>query len=577
MIKKRLLALLSKEKKYIYLNVFFKWLGLLAQIAIVFAIANIIKNSVLIGILVPDFKLGMIVLIIGLVVKVGSSFIANELSYYAGANVKKVLRTKIYEKLLSLGMSYRSQVATSNAVQLSVEGVEQLEVYFSNYLPQFFYSLLAPITLFIILSQINFKASFVLLVCVPLIPISIVLIQKIAKRLLSKYWSVYAGLGDSFLENLEGLTTLKIYGADQQKAEAMDLEATKFRKITMKVLMMQLNSISVMDIVAYGGAAFGMLVAILEFVHGQMTFEEVLIFILLASEFFIPLRLLGSFFHIAMNGMAASDRIFAILDLEKPAFGTSKIGSNQPDISINRMSFGYDEERLIINNLNLDIPFGKFIALVGKSGCGKSTIANILVKKNSTYLGEIKFDGIELKTIKESSLIKNITLVKHDSYIFKGSIRSNLMMAGSFSDEQLWQVLKDVRLDEFVANNNGLDMLILDRGSNLSGGQRQRLAIARALLKDTPIYLFDEITSNLDLENEGLILDILAKLRKHKTIIMIAHRLASIKTADEIYLLEDGGIIEHGTHQQLLDFKQSYYQLYQTQSALEAFGGNDYE
>lgn len=290
MIKKRLLALLSKEKKYIYLNVFFKWLGLLAQIAIVFAIANIIKNSVLIGILVPDFKLGMIILIIGLVVKVGSSFIANELSYYAGANVKKVLRTKIYEKLLSLGMSYRSQVATSNAVQLSVEGVEQLEVYFSNYLPQFFYSLLAPITLFIILSQINFKASFVLLVCVPLIPISIVLIQKIAKRLLSKYWSVYAGLGDSFLENLEGLTTLKIYGADQQKAEAMDLEATKFRKITMKVLMMQLNSISVMDIVAYGGAAFGMLVAILEFVHGQMTFEEVLIFILLASEFFYSVK-----------------------------------------------------------------------------------------------------------------------------------------------------------------------------------------------------------------------------------------------------------------------------------------------
>lgn len=322
-------------------------------------------------------------------------------SYLASVDVKRILREKIYDKMLKLGASYSEHVSSSEIVQVSTEGVEQLETYFGKYLPQLFYSLLAPITLFIILCRVNFKASIILLICVPLIPMSIVAVQKFAKKLLSNYWSTYTGLGDSFLENLQGLTTLKIYQADKLKAKEMDQESEKFRKVTMKVLTMQLNSISVMDIVAYGGAAVGMIIALSEYLHGEINMQGTLCIILLASEFFLPLRLLGSFFHIAMNGMAASDKIFKILDLPETSAGTEVLPESELNIVFNDVHFSYDEVRDILKGIDMTLPQGTFISLVGESGCGKSTIAGILAGKNKGYRGDITIGGVHLNNINE--------------------------------------------------------------------------------------------------------------------------------------------------------------------------------
>lgn len=573
MIKTRLMGLVPESKKYIVQNIVWQWLALVMNIAAI-AAAGIFLESILTG-KISEERTAVTALII--VCSMAVRFVCDrqgaKASFMAGARVKTVLREKIYTKVLRFGAGYRSQIATSEIVQISTEGVEQLETYFGKYVPQLFYSLLAPVTLFIALSPVSMKASAVLLVCVPLIPVSIIAVQKFAKRLLNKYWGIYTELGDSFLENLQGLTTLKIYQADAKKAEDMDREAEHFRKITMKVLTMQLNSISVMDIVAYGGAAAGMAVTVSEYLSGHMGFAGAFTMILLASEFFIPLRLLGSFFHIAMNGMAASDKIFRLLDMETPADGTETAENIQSGIVLQDVSFSYDGQRRILDHVSMEIPAGKFICIAGESGCGKSTVAALLMGRIKANGGQITVGGQPIEKIQEASLMRTITLVTHESYLFKGTVKDNLMMAdGLADDEKMADVLGQVNLWDFLQTQEGLMTKLEERGSNFSGGQRQRLAIARALLHDSPVYIFDEATSNIDAESEEIIMDVIKKLAKTKTVILISHRLANAVLADDIYVLEHGKIAGHGDHKTLMEQKGLYASLFNTQQSLENYG-----
>ena len=572
MIKTRLLALLSEGKKYIIYQVLWQWAALLGQIISVFAIGNLVQK-ILEGRGNKEIVfLTLWILILMTALRFLADQMAARMSYAASAGVKRILRDKIYEKLLKLGASYRERISSAEAVQMSVEGVEQLETYFGRYLPQLFYSILAPVTLFFCLKPISLKASAVLLICVPLIPISIVAVQKIAKRLLQRYWGMYTQLGDSFLENLQGMTTLKIYQADEQKAAEMDEEASRFRKITMKVLTMQLNSTSVMDIIAYGGAAAGMILAVREFMAGNVSFGGALVIILLAAEFFIPLRLLGSFFHIAMNGMAASDKIFALLDQEEPRQGTEDFPEDDFGIHIKNVSFSYDGKRQILKDISMEFPSGSFISLVGESGCGKSTIAGILAGKNKNDQGEVCIGQTPLENIREEERMKHITLVTHNSYLFQGTVEENLRMAKPDAElSEMREALQAVNLLEFLNDQDGLQTKLTEKAENFSGGQRQRLALARALLHDTPIYIFDEAASNIDAESEEMIMDVIRKLAETKTVLLISHRLSNVTECDRIYMMEGGQIKEQGTHDQLISREGKYKMLYQEQRELEQY------
>mgnify|MGYP002796597242 FL=1 len=573
MIKKRLVGLLSHAKKYIIYQVVWQWLALLCQVVMIYS-ASMLLETALFREVTPRAAAGYGVLVlVALILRFVCDRQASHASYRASVDVKRILRDKIYSKLLRLGAAYREKVTTSEVVQMAAEGVEQLETYFGKYLAQLFYSLLVPVTLFVILSFVNWQASLVLLICVPLIPVSIVAVQKIAKKLLNKYWGIYTELGDSFLENLQGLTTLKIYRSDEKKAEEMDEESQRFRQITMKVLTMQLNSTSVMDIIAYGGAAVGMIVTLTQFMKGNLSVHGALMLILLASEFFIPLRLLGSFFHIAMNGMAASDKIFALLDLPEPEEKSQTLTGKAMDIEFSDVHFSYEEDREILKGVNMGFPAGSFTSIVGTSGCGKSTTAAILMGRNHGYTGSVTVEGRELSDIQESSLMDQITLVSHNSYLFKGTVEDNLRMGKpNATEEEMQEALEKVNLWGFLQAQQGLATPILERGSNFSGGQCQRLAIARALLHDTPVYIFDEATSNIDAESEEMIMDVIHTLAETKTIILISHRLANVVKSDRIYMMKDGGIAETGTHEALMEQNGDYANLYRSQMELEQYG-----
>ena len=571
MIKKRLLALVPESKRYIAANVIFQWLGMCSNIAIVYTIATML-GSLIAGDLISYGK-SAVIIIAAAIVRIICVKLANTASYKASRSVKRTIRGMLYEKLLKLGSSYTEHVPTAEVVQLAGEGVEQLETYFGQYMPQFFYAFLAPITLFFVVRPISVKVAVVLLVCVPLIPVAIMVVQKIAKRLLKNYWGQYAKLGDHFLENLQGLTTLKIYQADEARHKEMNEDAEHFRKITMKVLTMQLNSIIVMDVVAYGGAALGIVLAILGYVSGDIDFVGSFMIILLSADFFIPMRQLGSFFHVAMNGMTASDKIFAILDLPEDEAKTAVPETN--DILIKDVHFGYTEDKEILGGVNMEFKEGSFTAIVGESGCGKSTIAGILTNRNKNYQGSIRIGKAELSDIAESELMKRITLISHNSYIFKGSLRENLLMGRlDATEDELWKALKNVNLEDFVKTNGGLDLELLEAGANLSGGQRQRLALARALLHDSPVYIFDEATSNIDVESENDIMSLILSMTRdktfgNKTVILISHRLANVVNADNIYVIKDGNISQSGDHSALLEADGEYARLWNEQQALE--------
>lgn len=514
------------------------------------------------------------------VVAVGIRFlcavISSRMSYLSSKEVKKTLRQMIYKKLLRLGSSYKEQTNTSEVVQVAVEGVEQLETYFGAYLPQLFYAMLAPLTLFGFLSFVNFPSALVLFLCVPLIPVTIIMIQRWAKKLLAKYWSQYTALGDTFLENLQGLTTTKIYQADAFKHREMNEQSEHFRKITMKVLTMQLNSITIMDLIAYGGAALGVILATLQFQAGKVDLFGCIMIILLGADFFLPMRILGSFFHIAMNGMAASDKIFRLLDLPEPEQKNAVVPEDC-SIECENLRFAYEADREVLHGVSLSFPKGSFTAIVGESGCGKSTISAILMGRNKGYAGKITVGGVSLSKISEDSLMKNITYVSHQSYLFKGTVRENLLMANPKAcDDVLWDVLEQVNLADFLRGENGLDTMLNEKASNLSGGQCQRLALARALLHDSPVYIFDEATSNIDVESENDIMAQIYGLARTKTVILISHRLANVTGADKIYVLEQGEIVEKGNHKTLLAQQGVYAKLWNAQQELENYAKGEH-
>ncbi len=622
MINKRLIGTVKDSRKYIVGNVVAQWCSLIANIVMMIGITRLFSD-----IYNKTYSVRSLCVISGIIITVAivqfvCSIISAKMSYLSSKSVKKMLREKIYLKLLSLGAAYKESVKTSEVVQVAVEGCDQLETYFGAYLPQFFYAMLAPLTLFTVLMFVNIPSAVVLLICVPMIPVSIAVVQTWAKKLLSKYWGQYTALGDTFLENLQGLTTLKIYQADEFKNKQMNEESEKFRKITMKVLTMQLNSITIMDLIAYGGAALGVIMAATQFKAGNISIAGAMLIIMLSADFFIPMRRLGSYFHIAMNGMAASDKIFRLLDygddiskencinenhsnegnskknymnenhleenikdelqrLEENRKGITKCNfPKDASIICNNLSFSYKDnpDKEIINNANLTFTKGSFTALVGESGCGKSTIAAILMGRNKGYkgsisVGDIKLSDIELSDIAEESLMKNVTYISHQSFLFKGTVKDNLIMAkNDATNDELWNVLNRVNLGDFLRSENGLDTKLTEEGRNFSGGQRQRLALARALLHNSPYYIFDEATSNIDVESEDLIMRLIYELAKDKTVIMISHRLANVKNADCIYVLDKGNVAGSGTHKELLNTCSVYSKLWNTQMDLENYG-----
>lgn len=599
MIDKRLINTVADSKKWIGVTVLWNWVALVGGIisAVVF---SYILQAAYFKELTMSSAVGLgVILIAALALRAFAGKKSVQASYFASTKVKHELRSLIYRKLASMPLNQVNQQSTSSIIQVASEGVEQLEIYFGRYLPQLFYSLLAPLTLFVFLIFFSFKTAIILLICVPLIPMSIIAVNKIAKKLLAKYWSIYVGLGSSFLDNLQGLITLKIYQDDAYKAKAMDKEAEHFRKITMKVLTMQLNSVSLMDLLAYGGAAIGILTALLQFQDAQLSVLGVILFILLSSEFFIPLRLLGSFFHVAMNGKAASDKIFTLLDtpVETQQSAVNFEAKNNVQVEIKDLHFAYSAEKPAIQGLTLTIQPNQLSVFVGKSGCGKSTLVSLLMGFNKAQQGEILFNGQNASEIirnfndeiahpvgavgkadvqnptdfvNRTSFYQKVSLVSHSSYVFKGSLRENMTMAKiDATDEQIYACLEQVNLAHFVRENGGLDMQLLSRGANLSGGQIQRLALARALLHNAELYIFDEATSNIDVESEEIILQFIQQFKQQKTIVMISHRLANAVNADCINVLDQGKLIEQGTHETLMAKQGAYAEMFQQQKDLE--------
>ena len=573
MINKRLIGTVPESRKYVAGNIALQWLSLLANIALMTAITALLATLAL-G---ETGQIGLTAAVAAgaVVVRFSCTVGASRMGYLSSKAVKRTLRELIYRKLLRLGAGYRQSASTAEVVQVAVEGVDQLETYFGAYLPQFFYAMLVPLTLFAYLCTVNVPSAVVLLVCVPLIPIAIAAVQTWAKKLLAKYWGQYTALGDTFLENLQGLTTLKIYQSDGFKQEEMNREAESFRRITMKVLTMQLNSITIMDLIAYGGAALGVVLSVTQYRAGQVDLAGCLLIILLSADFFIPMRQLGSFFHIAMNGMAASEKIFRLLDLPEPEQGAAPFPEDC-SITCTGLGFAYESDRPLLHDIELAVPKGGFTAVVGESGCGKSTVAGLLMGRNRGYTGSLQIGGVELTDIAESSLMKNITYISHQSYLFKGTVRENLQMGRpNATDEELWVALEKMKLAGLLRQEKGLDTSLSEQGANLSGGQRQRLALARALLHDSPVYIFDEATSNIDVESENDIMEEIHRLAREKTVLLISHRLANVTEAKSIYVMEKGSIVERGTHQQLLEKRGAYAALWNAQQSLENYGRGD--
>ena len=578
MFDKRLFSLVPGVMRHIAGNVALQWLALLANVVLFVSVGRLLQSVLAGGATGIDLARTLLVAVMAVAVRLVCQAQATKQGLAASALAKQRVRTLVYDKLVRMGPSYRETVATSEATQLCVEGIEQLEAYFGSYLPQLFYSLIASVTLFFCLAPLCTPAAVVLLCCVPLIPISLMAVMKIAKRIMGDYWHSYTDLGALFLESIQGLTTLKVFGADEERHRRMNEEAEKFRKATMRLLTMQLNSVIVMDIFAFAGAAAGIVVMLNSYAVGTVTFAGAFAFVFLAADFFIPLLTLGSFFHTATGGMAAAERMYRIIDAPEPACGTQAVTCTSVGIECRNVSYSYDGTRTVLQNADFTARPGGFVGITGASGSGKSTLAGILTGANLSYTGSVTIGGIDLRDISAESLRDTVTYVGFRGFLFAGTVRSNLLMArAGANDDELWEALSRCRIDDFVRRSGDLDAPVSAEGTNLSGGQRQRLAMARALLHDTPVYIFDEATSNIDADSEAAIIDAVAELARTKTVVMVSHRLAALRGCDKMYVFEAGRVVQTGTHEELAKQDGPYASLWARQAELEDFSARSGE
>lgn len=571
MIDKKLLALLGGNKKYIFYTVGLMIVGLFANLAITASICYAIQYAAEYassGSNAQGFILPAVIVIIAMAIRYVTSRNIGDLKDTLGRNVKKDLRQKIYDKIIKLGVRTTDNMSMAGLTQLSMEGVEQLDLYYSAYIPQFFYAMIAPIILFVVTVRINWAVALVLLACVPLIPMSIIAVSRYAKKIFAKYWGKYTSMGDSFLDSVQGLRELKIFQADAAQNIKMNETSEEFRKITMKVLVMQLASTTIMDMVAYGGAGLGIALTIHAVVNGTLSAYAALFLILVAVDFFLPLRAFGSAFHIAMNGASAGNKILSLLAQPDPVWGNETVDSTK--IAMKDVTFSYDGTRDVLQHISMSFGSTGMYAIVGESGSGKSTVVNLLLGAYHPQQGSILVGNKPLETLNREAYYSHISVVSYNTYIFNETIRQNFILAkADVTDEEIYNALKKVNLYDFIIGNGGLDKIITEDAANISGGQKQRLALAINLVANKDIYIFDEATSNIDIESEAIIMNNIKELSKEKSVIVISHRLANVIAADTIYYIEDGGIKEHGTHAELMNMHEGYAKLYTTQKNLE--------
>lgn len=568
MLDKKLFVLLGNNKKYIFYTVGLMIVGLFANIAVTASIVRAIKLAVEYDNNARVFLLPLVFGIVGIAVRYACSRLVGELKDKLGRSVKKDLRQRVYSKIVQLGVRSTDGMSMAGLTQVSIEGIEQLDLYYSNYIPQFFYAMVAPIILFFITVWIDWHVALVLLACVPLIPLSIVAVSKYAKKIFAKYWGKYTSMGDSFLDSVQGLKELKIFNADAARHVKMNEKSEEFRKITMKVLVMQLASITIMDLVAYGGAGLGIAFAILGIAKWGLSPFSALFLILVAVDFFLPLRAFGSAFHVAMNGASAGNKIISLLEQPDPVWGKDSV--EDTELKLNKLSFSYDGKREVLKNVNMVFPKKSMTSIVGESGCGKSTVVNMLLGAYRPKNGNITVGEKEIEKLSREQYYSKIAVVSYNTYIFNESVRQNFRLASrSIKDEEIYTFLEKVNLKDFIKNNGGLDKVITEDATNISGGQKQRLALAISLAANKDIYVFDEATSNIDVESEAIIMANIKELSKTKSVIVISHRLANVVPSDLIYFMEKGEVMEKGTHAELMAKNGGYARLYIAQKNLE--------
>ena len=571
MIDKNLLRLLGDNKKYIFYTVGLMVLGLFANVGITASICWAIN----LAIHYDEYSGGATIFlwpavcaVICIIVRYTASRLVGDLKDTLGRKAKKDLRERVYNKIVKLGVRSTDGMSMAGLTQVSMEGVEQLDLYYSSYIPQFFYAMLAPFILFGITVWIEWRVAVVLLCCVPLIPVSIIAVSKYAKKIFAKYWGKYTSMGDSFLDSVQGLKELKIFKADEAQHTKMNETSEDFRKITMKVLVMQLASTTIMDLVAYGGAGIGIAMAILSVIKWELAPIAALFLILVAVDFFLPLRAFGSAFHVAMNGASAGKKILSLLEQPDPVWGEETV--TDTEIKVENVTFSYDGNRDVLKNVSMTFPKTGMTAIVGESGCGKSTVVNMLFGAFIPKSGAVTVGGKELESLSRESYYSHLAVVSYNTYIFNETVRANFMLANkAVTDEEIYGALEKVNLADFIRENGGLDKVITEDAANISGGQKQRLALAVNLVAHKDIYVFDEATSNIDIESEAIIMANIKALSREKAVIVISHRLANVTPADLIYYMESGELKESGTHRELMERNSGYAKLYTTQKNLE--------